>query len=299
MQLITIGRETSIMTVTPLRIKFGQILRTYLQESNVRMTKLANILGVTPSAVSQMLAGKLVLNQTQLNRICEYLRLDQAQILQLNTILVNIRTGAQIVPSELNTLVFSLRCQRGLMQRQLSYLSGVSIAELNKLENDPNAVLTPATADKLAPILECSTEKLLQATTGDVSKVAHANSMPCVILRDFDEYDGHEPLVEFARRKAFKTVSPAHSLMLENPVVVQASGKDLSLGFPGIAQLIVLDKRPENVREEVKLCRDVSGNYFLFKPSGKKAFRLAGALRHPDAISWSVYVAGLNLNFLK
>ena len=106
MQLITIGRETSIMTVTPLRSKFGQILRTYLQESNVRMTKLANILGVTPSAVSQMLAGKLVLNQTQLNRICEYLRLDQAQILQLNTILVNIRTGAQIVPSELNTLVF-------------------------------------------------------------------------------------------------------------------------------------------------------------------------------------------------
>ena len=299
MQLITIGREASIMTVTPLRIKFGQILRTYLQESNVRMTKLANILGVTPSAVSQMLAGKLVLNQTQLNRICEYLRLDQAQILQLNTILVNIRTGAQIVPSELNTLVFSLRCQRGLMQRQLSYLSGVSIAELNRLENDPNAVLTPETADKLAPILECSTEKLLQATTGDVSKVAHANSMPCVILRDFDEYDGHEPLVEFARRKAFKTVSPAHSLRLENPVVVQASGKDLSLGFPGIAQLIVLDKRPENVREEVKLCRDVSGNYFLFKPSGKKAFRLAGALRHPDAISWSVYVAGLNLNFLK
>ena len=214
MQLITIGREASIMTVTPLRIKFGQILRTYLQESNVRMTKLANVLGVTPSAVSQMLAGKLVLNQTQLNRICEYLRLDQAQILQLNTILVNIRTGAQIVPSELNTLVFSLRCQRGLMQRQLSYLSGVSIAELNKLENDPNAVLTPETADKLAPILECSTEKLLQATTGDVSKVAHANSMPCVILRDFDEYDGHEPLVEFARRKAFKTVSPSHSLML-------------------------------------------------------------------------------------
>ncbi len=57
MQLITIGREASIMTVTPLRIKFGQILRTYLQESNVRMTKLANVLGVTPSAVSQMLAG--------------------------------------------------------------------------------------------------------------------------------------------------------------------------------------------------------------------------------------------------
>ena len=58
--------------------------------------------------------------------------------------LANIRCKAENMPSQLNTLLFSLRSQRGLTIRQLSNLSGVPLTELNLLETDPFAVLVYA-----------------------------------------------------------------------------------------------------------------------------------------------------------
>ena len=66
----------------------------------------------------------------------------------------------------------------------------------------------------------------------------------------------------------------------DDPVAVQAVGRDLSLGLPGSLQVLVADRRPEGYRE-MNLCRDVSGKYLIqeIRRGRRRPFRLAGSRR--------------------
>ena len=55
------------MAVTPLRMKLGEKIRKYLLGSPLRQRDLAAALGVSCSAVSQMISGKIVPQQDQLD----------------------------------------------------------------------------------------------------------------------------------------------------------------------------------------------------------------------------------------
>ena len=58
------------MSVTPLKIRFGKLLKDCLKNTDYRQNDLAARLQVTGSAVSQMMHGKIVPNQQQLDAIC-------------------------------------------------------------------------------------------------------------------------------------------------------------------------------------------------------------------------------------
>ncbi|UKI30417.1 MAG: helix-turn-helix domain-containing protein [Lentisphaeria bacterium] len=85
-----------------------------MRNADIRQKDLAVRLDVSAAAVSQMIHGKIVPNQKQLDLICEMLSLDRARAFELNSMLSRIRTGAENMLSPFNQLVFALRCQRGL-----------------------------------------------------------------------------------------------------------------------------------------------------------------------------------------
>ena len=162
------------MAVTPLKTKFGKLIKDYLRNADIRQKDLAVRLDVSAAAVSQMIHGKIVPNQKQLDLICEMLSLDRARAFELNSMLSRIRTGAENMLSPFNQLVFALRCQRGLSLRQLANLSGVPASHLKVFETCFEAVPTLDEAEKIAPILGCTSAALLQSAgvgglTGNVA----------------------------------------------------------------------------------------------------------------------------------
>ena len=75
------------MPITPLKTKFGKLIQDYLRNAKIRQGDLAARLQISGAAVSQMIHGKIVPNQPQLNVICELLQLDRAQVFELQSML--------------------------------------------------------------------------------------------------------------------------------------------------------------------------------------------------------------------
>ena len=292
------------MAVTPLKTKFGKLIKDYLRNADIRQKDLAVRLDVSAAAVSQMIHGKIVPNQKQLDLICEMLSLDRVRAFELNSMLSRIRTGAENMLSPFNQLVFALRCQRGLSLRQLANLSGVPASHLKVFETCFEAVPTLDEAEKIAPILGCTSAALLQSAgvgglTGNVADAYNSafgevaergeasyraeQPIPLLNLVDLDAYDGKLP-----------------GVTAEEPVAVQAAGRDLALGLPGSLLVLVADRRPEGYRE-MNLCRDVSGKYLIqeMRRGRRKAFRLAGSRRVFDEVAWELPVLEITVRPLK
>ena len=292
------------MPITPLKTKFGKLIRDYLRSAEIRQNDLAARLQISGSAVSQMLHGKIVPNQQQLNVICELLQLDRAQAFELQSMLSCIRTGAENMRSPFNEVMFALRCQRGLTHQQLANLSGIPASHLQVFENCFEAVPTLDEASKLAPILGCTPAALLQsAGVGGLSRTAidqltaagemsedevceavgayHAGRQaPLLDLFDLEEFDGGS-LVAFAQR-AGKVIELGDRALPDDTVAVSASGRDLAIGLPGNIQILVTEKRPAGYRE-LDLCRTEDGKFILqeTRRHNVKEFRLAGT-RKPN-----------------
>lgn len=308
------------MAVTSLKTKFGKLIKDYLRNADIRQKDLAVRLDVSAAAVSQMIHGKIVPNQKQLDLICEMLSLDRARAFELNSMLSRIRTGAENMLSPFNQLVFALRCQRGLSLRQLANLSGVPASHLKVFETCFEAVPTLDEAEKIAPILGCTSAALLQSAgvgglTGNVADAYNSafgevaergeasyraeQPIPLLNLVDLDAYDGKESFASFARRRATRAIE-LPGVTAEEPVAVQAAGRDLALGLPGSLLVLVADRRPEGYRE-MNLCRDVSGKYLIqeMRRGRRKAFRLAGSRRVFDEVAWELPVLEITVRPLK
>ncbi len=292
------------MPITPLKTKFGKLIRDYLRDAEIRQNDLAARLQISGSAVSQMLHGKIVPNQQQLNVICELLELDRAQAYELQSMLSCIRTGAENMRSPFNEVMFSLRCQRGLTHQQLANLSGIPASHLQVFENCFEAVPTLDEASKLAPILGCTPAALLQsAGVGGLSRAAidqltaagemtedevceavgayrSERQAPLLNLVDLEKFDG-KSLAVFAQR-AGKVLELGERDLPEDTVAVSASGRDLAIGLPGNIQLLVAQTRPAGYRE-LDLCRTEDGKFVLqeTRRNNVKEFRLAGT-RKPN-----------------
>ena len=69
-------------------------------------------------------------------------------------------------------------------------------------------------------------------------------TVPLLSLVELDAYDGKGSFAEFAHRRATRSISMT-GIAADDPVAVQAVGRDLSLGLPGSLQVLVADRRPE------------------------------------------------------
>ena len=312
------------MAITPLKIRFGKLLGDYLRNAGIKQNDVAALLGVSGSAVSQMMHGKIVPDQQQLTAICELLALDCAQLFELNSMLSQNRTGAENLLSPFNHSLFALRCQRGLSIRQLANLSGVSADHIRVFETCFGAIPLPEEAEKLARVLGCSTASLLQtAGVGGLSDSAISQlsqlsqtpgnevmekaaapyraerQVPQLTLLDLDNYTPGTGIVEYARAHVTKLVA-FNEFPDREIVLLQASNRDLPLGIPGTVQLVLGDNRPEEQRE-LNLCRDAAGLYSLqeFRRNRIREFRLAGTRRTVGETIWHLPVLELYFRPLK
>ena len=310
------------MASTPLKLTLGKRIKDYLRSAELRQNDLANRLGLSGSAVSQMIHGKIVPNHQQLETICELLALDRPKAFELYSLLSKIRTGAEEMLSPFNQLMFSLRCQRGLSQRQLSNLSGISMSHLQMFETCFDAIPTLDEARQIAPILGCTPEALLQSAGIAVAvpcgnrgiqspaedevcesfatyTPSAARQIALLSLFDLEEYDGNTPIHEYAADHAARHME-SDTLNYENIVAVNIVGKDLSLGLPGSIQLLLSSERPAGFRE-IDLCRAESGRYSLqeWKNGRRREFRLAGTRRTCEPIVWGVPVLELTFRPIK
>ena len=171
---------------------------------------------------------------------------------------------------------------------------------------DPRPQTSPEEAERIAPILGCSAATLLQkAGVGGFSAAAAPEleageskggyraerRIPLLDLCDLDSYDGTSPVMEFASRHAVRGVE-APGLMVPELFAVQASGRELALGLPGMLMLVLAPERPEGFRK-LDLCRGADGRYLLCEPrrgGGEKEFRLAGTRRGIGEVLWRIPV---------
>ncbi len=271
------------MAITPLKTKFGKLIRDYLRNAEIRQNDLAAKLKVSGSAVSQMLHGKIVPNQQQLATICELLMLDRAQAFELQ-----------------------------------SMLSGIPASHLMVFENCFEAVPTLDEASKLAPILGCTPASLLQsAGVGGLSrsvidqlkkeggyleedvvsepdgpyKFSTERQAPLLDLIDLEDFDG-KSIDDFARRRATKVLDLSSGDLPENVIAISASGRDLAIGIPGTVLLLVSSERPSNYRD-LDLCRTNEERFLLqeSRRNGVKEFRLAGTRKpNTSGVRWKLPV---------
>lgn len=123
---------------------------------------IAAVLGISGSAVSQMLSGNITLKLQQLEVIMEFLQLDRVSAAELRDCLTRIRSGVQELRSPLNDFIKNSRIRCGLTLEKLSQMSGIPVNNLNMLENKLNVQPTPHEAVRLAAIFNCNVGELWQ-----------------------------------------------------------------------------------------------------------------------------------------
>ena len=152
------------MAITELKMKLGALLRAHLKYSGLRQLDLAAALALSPSAVSQMLSGRMVPSLAQLEVMCEKLALNRRQVAELRDCLSRIRTGESDISSPLNDFLKNARIRRGISIQQLSDMTGIPAVDLKMLETKVGIRPSPTEAVRLSAALDCELTELWNVT---------------------------------------------------------------------------------------------------------------------------------------
>ena len=152
------------MAVSNLKKYFCDLLKKHIKAAKVRQLDIAEMLGISGSAVSQMLSGSITPKLQQLDMIMELLKLDRNTAAELRDCLARIRSGDQGLRSPLNDFIKSSRTRCGLTLEKLSKISGIPEENLQMLENKINVQPTPHEAVRLAAIFNCNVSELWQVS---------------------------------------------------------------------------------------------------------------------------------------
>ena len=150
------------MAVSNLQKHFCELLKKHIKAAGVRQLDIAGVLGISGSAVSQMLSGNITPKLQQLDQIMEFLKLERTLAAELRDCLARIRSGDQELRSPLNDFIKSSRTRCGLTMEKLSQISGIPEENLRMLENKINVQPTPHEAVRLAAIFNCNINELWQ-----------------------------------------------------------------------------------------------------------------------------------------
>ena len=253
-------------------------LRGHLRQKCLRQAELANALEMTPSAVSQILSGKIVPTQAVFDRIAEILALPCDETVRLQSMLLGIRLGMNDMPSPLNRRIFTLRCQSGASLDEIRRLCGISVERMKQLENDSSAVPTATERGILTTFFgtEIDPENATYASRNISSRIEVAerrteyrsdfdSGMAFITLlspADFAEFRTGVSLSEYLVGRNQNFVTSEFSPQWCNPVVVQGDCEMFHLKSFGRIRVIVVDERSVE-KPAFAFCGDGRGNYFL------------------------------------
>lgn len=146
-----------------LRERFSELLRHQRKVSKIPQCKIAEKLGISASAVCQIMRGYTMPRLAHFNQLCEILSIPREVATELRSMRNQIRAGDSEMPSRFNRTLRSFREQRGLSLVQLSKLLEINLNDLKIFEECPEAIPTVSECQRLAEILECDQADLMFA----------------------------------------------------------------------------------------------------------------------------------------
>lgn len=146
-----------------LREKLAQLLRHELIRNRCKQNHMADELGITPSAVSQMLQGKIMPSMIQLEKICEVLGLQRQRAFELRCLLSRIRCGSGTMQSPLGELISRLRSEKGMTMHELGDASHLPEHIIELLEMTPDIMPELIDLQKVAAALGVNASELYEA----------------------------------------------------------------------------------------------------------------------------------------
>ena len=300
------------MQITSLKLKFGERLTACARKSVCRQNEIARALGISGSAVSQMLHGKLLPKQAQLEQICRMLQATETEKHELFQMLANIRNGGEVLESPFNRMLRQSREACAIELESLAEHTGISLSRLRILEEGHNVIPTASELEILSIHLQRPVEDLMLAAgipprknpeseyeVHDICTPYQAGNpespqLPLVLM---NQYLPTEDLMAFAMRHAETRTSFGADLPFPT-VIVAAKGKELQLNISGRI-LLALSPVPLKNTPEIELIRERNGAFSLrIRQKGRWVkFQLPQAEegeKAPSAI-WSLPVATMLL----
>ena len=181
------------MIKNTLREKLAQLLRHELIRNRCKQNHLAEELAITPSAVSQMLQGKIMPSMIQLDKICEVLGLPRQRAFELRCLLSRIRCGSGCMQSPLGELISRLRSEKGMTMRELGEASHLPEHIIELLEMTPDIVPELSDLQKVAGALKIDAGELYEAAGLNW----RTNGAPVSPIRNLDGLALREPEAEY------------------------------------------------------------------------------------------------------
>ena len=147
-----------------LRVRFSELIRKQLKAAGIKQCDLAANLGVSPSAVCQMLNGSTMPQIRHLEAICELAAIPAETALELRSLRDQIRSGNTDIKSVLNRMIRTYREGKGYSLEKLAGLTDIPVEELRILEECASAFPTAEQCRRLAARLDCQPQDLMLAS---------------------------------------------------------------------------------------------------------------------------------------
>lgn len=303
------------MNNTSLKQKFGSLMREQVLRAHLRQSDVAKMLKISNSAVSQMLSGKIVPNQSQLEKFAEKAAMTRLSYLELASMLSRIKAGYSHLRSPFNQLVFALRCQNSLSRAALAGKCGVATARIRALETDFQAVPDETEIVSLATALNVPAEDLIRCLrlTGDAALMTSPDAVNHEVREspgayragndeieiDFSsmtEFSAGQNILEFAKRHGTGNY-PNPPVLPVPTVALTCPGSALSLLWDGKVVVHLSPERPESFFQ-VEFCRMADGSFRLRELKGRtwRDFAARSRRKANEKVLWAVPV--LEFSFL-
>lgn len=262
------------MAELSLKQHFVRLLREVLRDSGMTRGELIAHLGISASAVSQMLNGELLPTVTRLDQIIEALHPSVENAEKLQNMVLWLRAGATREHSDFNRRLFMARCQSALTIDQLATASAIPAARLRRLESTAYAVPTPDEAAILSGIFGVSLLEGVFAAgaAGQAAPLEAADSLnvvlPKITADVLSAYSAGKDFLKYVNANSIGFLA-FHLLPAEAVAVVCAPAKRFGVALPGMLELVLGSSRPKGFMR-LELCREKSGGAFFM--DGDTAF---------------------------
>ncbi len=260
--------------VATYKLRFSNLVRAYLAASKTRQGSLALAMGVTDSAVSQIISGKIIPSIEQIAVMVRMLKLTREQEMELKVLIARIRFGGEILRTKLNEFLIGKRLAKKLSYSQVARATKIPVARVRLFENSLELEPTLEEAKKLGDLLGFTVEDVIKNSfDGTIESEQEAcesaasyggnklETMPELNLELLNEYRYKQSICAFAQRHQLKRVLRPEWLP-KGVCLVRTSGRELGMAWRGEVRLYLFNEFGPGA-QKIVLGKDEAGCFRL------------------------------------
>ena len=259
-----------------LKQQFVRSLREAVSTAGATRAALTAHLGLSASAVSQMLSGDILPTLKRLDQLIEFLHPEPDDAEKLETMLLWLRAGSDRCPSEFNRRLFMARCRNALSIEKLATMSAIPASRLRRLERTAYAEPTGDEAAALSMILGQPLKDGVFVAEPDKAPQEVAESptlmLPRISVECLAKYSAKTDFLRFVADNG-RGFLAFHLLPAEAAAAVIAPAETFGAALPGKLELILGSGCPKGF-VRLELCGRSSGRGFFM--DGEPAWARAG-----------------------